>query len=59
MYDEPVLPDDYPVYADYWYIIDGLPERSDYHGITVREFRFRINAGEIRRCDAVKRGLPL
>lgn len=49
--DEPVLPDDYTVYADYMYVADGNVVLSDYHGITVREFKFRLGAKEIRRCD--------
>lgn len=49
--DEPVLADDYPVYADYAYVADGRVVISDWHGITVREFKMRIGAKEIRRCD--------
>jgi hypothetical protein len=48
---EPVLADDYPVYADFMYVADGKVVLSDYHGITVREFKFRLGAKEIRRCD--------
>lgn len=48
---EPILPDDYPVYGDYCYVADGKVVTSDWHGITVREFKVRIGASEIRRCD--------
>jgi hypothetical protein len=27
--NEPILEDDYPVYASYWYVVDGKPIRSD------------------------------
>lgn len=49
--DEPVLSDDYPIYADYWYVADGKPIRSDWHGITARQFRNREGITELRRCD--------
>lgn len=49
--NEPVLPDDYPVYANYLYVADGKPVMSDWHNITVREFRHHLGAKEIRRCD--------
>jgi hypothetical protein len=55
--NEPVLADDYPIYADYAYVADGNVTISDYHAITVREFKFRIGAKEIRRCDLHGRGL--
>lgn len=56
---EPVLEDDYPVYAGYWYLLDGHPARSNYHGITVRQLRRYTGAREVRRCDAVARNLPV
>lgn len=56
--DEPVLEDDYPVYPTYWYVADGNPVRSQIQG-TVRDLKRSVSAGEIRRCSAVKRGLPL
>lgn len=49
--DEPILPDDYPVYGNYLYVADGKPVMSDWHDITVREFKHHIGAKEIRRCD--------
>ena len=57
--DEPILEDDYPIYAGYWYVVDGKPVRSNYYDITAAEFKRRLNAGEIRRCDAVERKLRL
>lgn len=55
--NERVVPDDYPIYGDYIYLADGKPVRSDYHNITAREFRARINAEELRNCDVVGRNL--
>lgn len=54
--DEPVLEDDYPVYASYWYVVDGVPHRSEIQG-TVQDLKRRLKATEIRRCAAVRRGL--
>lgn len=50
MLDEPVLPDDYPVYGDYLYVADGRVIRSDVFG-TVRDLKRDVQAKEIRRCD--------
>ncbi|NZD50497.1 hypothetical protein [Rhizobium leguminosarum] len=55
METETVLPDDYTVYGDYVYLVDGKVTVSDYHGVTVREFKVRMGAAEIRRCDFVAR----
>ena len=52
---EPVLADGYPVYADYAYVADGEVVISDWHCITVREFKMRLGASEIRRCDLAGR----
>ena len=52
---ETILPDDYPIYADYFYIADGKPILSDWHNITVKEFKRRENIQELRRCDLVSR----
>ncbi len=49
--DEPVLADDYPIYADYLYVADGKVVRSDWHGITVRQLKGREGYAEVRRCD--------
>lgn len=54
--DEPILPDDYPVYADYFYVVDGQVMRSDIVG-RVRDLKRDKKAKEVRRCDAAKRGL--
>lgn len=54
---EPVLPDDYPIYGDYWYLFDGVPKRSVWHNVTVGYLKARGLAVEIRRCAAVERGL--
>lgn len=49
--NEPVLADDYPIYADYLYVADGKVIRSDWHGITARQFKNREGIQELRRCD--------
>ena len=49
--NEPVLPDDYPVYGDYLYVADGKVIRSDLHGLTVADLKRDVGAKEIRRCD--------
>lgn len=49
--NEPILPDDYPIYGDYLYIVDGKVYRSDWHGITVRQLKRELGATEVRRCD--------
>lgn len=53
--DETVLPDDYPIYADYIYIVDGKPYRSDFHRITAKHLRRLLGAQEIRRCNLAAR----
>jgi hypothetical protein len=57
--DETILPDDYPVYAGYWYLFDGHPARSNFNEITVKALKRYSGAKEIRRCDAVARNLLL
>jgi len=56
--DEPTLPDTYPVFPTYWYVVDGNPIRSEIEG-TVGDLRRRVDGNEIRRCDAIGRDLPL
>jgi hypothetical protein len=53
---EPILADDYPVYAGYAYVADGKPIISDIQG-NVLLLKRCIGAQEIRRCDLVARGL--
>lgn len=55
--NEPILPDNYPIYADYIYLADGKPIISDWHEITALEFKKRLKITELRRCDIVRRGL--
>lgn len=55
--NEPILPDDYPVYGMYCYVADGEVIRSDWHNITVGHLKRLIGAAEIRRCDLAGRGL--
>lgn len=53
--NEPILPDDYPIYGDYLYVADGKVYRSDWHDITVRELKVKEGFKEVRRCDMVGR----
>lgn len=57
--NEDVLPDDYPIYGDYLYVVDGKPYRSDYHGITVHELKRREKFTEVRRCNIAARQADL
>ena len=54
--NEPILPDDYPVYWDYLYICDGTVTRSDIEG-TVKDLKRDQNVTEVRRCDIAGRDL--
>ena len=49
--NEPLLGNDYPVYADYLYVADGKVIRSHLHGATVWHLKRDLGAKEIRRCD--------
>lgn len=53
--NENILPDDYPIYGDYLYVVDGKPYRSDWHGINVRRLKQYLKATEIRRCNICAR----
>lgn len=55
--NEPILSDDYPIYGGYFYVADGKVIRSDWHDVTVADLKRLLPAREIRRCDAVRRGL--
>lgn len=55
--DEPELENDYPIYANYLYVVDGEVVRSHFHGITVKELKQRVNAKSVTRCDIGGRGL--
>lgn len=48
--DERVLPDDYPVNWDYFYVADGKVIRSDIRG-TVADLKRDVKASEIKNCD--------
>lgn len=48
------LDDDYPVYWDYVYLVDGKMVRSDIQG-TVRDLKRATKATEIRNCDIFER----
>lgn len=54
--NEPLLPDDYPVFWDYLYVCDGKVIKSDIQG-TVRELKDDFDCMEVKRCDLVGRGL--
>ena len=49
--DEPELPDNYPIYGNYLYVADGKIVRSDWHGITAAQFKRKIGAKVLCRCD--------
>lgn len=49
--DEPILPDDYPIYGNYLYVADGKVVMSDYHDITAKQFKEINGFTELRRCD--------
>lgn len=53
--EEPILPDDYPIYGDYLYVADGKVVRSDWHGITAAQLKRHLGAAELRRCDIAGR----
>jgi hypothetical protein len=55
--NDPVLPDDYPIYGGYAYLADGEPIISEWHEITASELKRRMGIAELRRCDLVGRGL--
>jgi hypothetical protein len=57
---ETVLDDSYPVFAGYWYLVDGRVEMSDLHASTVRHLKLDIikqgrTAIEVRRCNQPRR----
>ncbi len=53
--NEPILDDDYPIYADYLYVADGKVIRSDWHEVTAKLFKIKMNIKELRRCDIMGR----
>lgn len=59
--NEEILPDDYPVYGNYLYVVDGKIKICDLMEGTVREYKNflrrydKIEAKEIRSCDIVGR----
>jgi hypothetical protein len=54
--NESVLPDEYPVFPDYFYLADGKVVQSPIRG-DVASLKSVLKAQEIKRCDAVGRGL--
>ena len=55
MLNENILPDDYPMYGGYLYVVDGKVTASDLHDVTVKEYKARTGAKEVRHCDIVGR----
>lgn len=51
---ETILEDNYPVYYDYIYLVDGVPRVSFIKGDVAR-LKLAFSAKEIRRCDIVER----
>lgn len=54
-FDEPILADDYPVYAGYNYVADGEVVVSHIEG-SVKRLKLYLKATEIKRCDLKGRG---
>jgi hypothetical protein len=54
--DERVLEDDYPVFAEYLYVCDGIVERSPVHG-TVADLKRATSATTVTSCDIAGRNL--
>ncbi len=52
--DEPILDDDYPVFAGYLYVLDGRIYSSDITG-KVRDLKARYGVNVVKRCDIVGR----
>jgi len=55
--DEEILEDDYPVYGNSFYVVDGKVVINNYHDINVGEFKRLLKAAEVRRCDVSGRKL--
>lgn len=53
--EERVLKDDYPVYAGYIYVCDGVPIHSLIDG-TVADLKAKYGLDEVMNCDLVGRG---
>lgn len=53
--DEPELPDDYPIYGGYSYVVDGRHISSEWHCITAGELKRRMKATKVCRCDLAGR----
>lgn len=56
-YLERELEDDYPVYAGYWYVVDGEPKRSPING-KATDLKAHLTAAVITSCDIHGRNLP-
>ena len=56
MKNEIVLPDDYPVYFDYFYVCDGEIVISDVQG-TVKDLKNDLQCKEVKNCNLFERGL--
>lgn len=57
---ETVLPEDYPVYYGYVYIMDGVLRRNTWLGqVTVGYLRTELGVKEIRRCEIFGEGRKL
>ena len=54
---EPILEDDYPIYAGYCYVADGKVIRSNYHDVTAKWFKAKMGITELRRCDMAGRNM--
>lgn len=59
--NEPILPDNYPVFGNYLYVCDGKVVMCDLLDGTVADLKrdlrshYKLEAKEIRRCDIAGR----
>lgn len=59
--NENLLADNYPVYGDYLYVVDGKVIRCDLMSGTIADLKrdlrnhYKLEAKEIRNCDIVGR----
>ncbi len=54
---ETILEDDYPIYANYFYLADGVVVCSPYHAVTAKYFKLQFGIKELRRCSLADRNL--
>lgn len=53
---ERLLDDDYPIYAGYFYLVNGKVYMADF-SCTAGELKKELNTEEIRNCDLAERNM--